>query len=176
MRGRGHLIGLAAAALMAIGLTGCFKSDAPFITPAQAVYPFKTLRIADPEGQKSLIKRDGERYAYAEDPDKPGESQPNTTYLLIYAIEENFYLVQAEDEGKQVYLFAKRDGDKLNFASLCEAADPKVLQQVGIERPKEDEILPAECNVKDLNSLIAIGRSPASWTKSTTTVSILSIE
>jgi hypothetical protein len=176
MRRRGDLIGLAAAALMALGLAGCFKSDAPFIAPSQAAYPFTTLRVADPEGQKSVIKREGDRYLYAEDPDKPDETQPNTTSLLLYAIEENFYLVQADDEGKSVYLFAKRDGDKLTFASLCEAADPKVLQQLGIERPKEDEILPADCKPKDLNSLIAIGRSPASWTKSTTTVTILSIE
>jgi hypothetical protein len=175
MRRWGDLLGLAAAALITLGIGGCYKSDAPFIAPSQAVYPFTTLRFADQDGQKSIIRREGDHYLYAEEPDKP-EVQPNTTSLLLYAIEDNFYLVQADDEGAQLYMFAKRDGDKITFASLCEAADPAVLKQLGIERPKEDEILPAECKVEDLTALIAIGRSPASWTKSTTTVTILSME
>ncbi len=175
MRAPAGLPGFLTAPLAAFLLTGCFQSDAPLIQPSQAVYPFKTISFQDQDGQKAALKREGDVYLYSEDA-APTATPHKPTPVLLYDLGEHSYLAQAEENGKAEYIFAKRDGDKVTFASLCKDVDPATLKALGIEKVGDEQNIFAECTVKDLNALVDLGKMPATWTKPTSTVQILSIE
>ena len=101
---------LLAALLVALfALTGCFKSDVPFISEAEADFPFKsiTYEYEGEDDQVTLVKVGG---AYAA-PDEQGDAT-----LLMKSLEDGLILVQAEinDSSKKFYLYSiiKPSADK----------------------------------------------------------------
>ncbi len=81
--------------LLVIGLAGCFTSNKPLITPADAVFPFATFTYGE-EGSEStttFVRRDD---AYALDPAPDGRM----IELLFRKLPSGHYLAQMKGDQK----------------------------------------------------------------------------
>ena len=158
-----------------LGLAGCFKSDAPLIAKADAVFPFQTLTVTTPDGQTGILKRVGDVYVYSE-PDTQPETEKHQS-VLLHKVGDNLYVAQnADEDGEATYILAKRDGDTLLARSDCRGLGADTLAQAGMEPPEHGSGILYECRAADLNSLAALANSPAIWADHTTALQIVSIE
>ena len=159
-----------------LGLAGCFKSAAPLVGEAEAVFPFQTLTIKTPEGETGILKRQDNAYVYSE-PDASSPDKEKQQVVRLYQVEEDLYIAQElEEGGEATYILAKKNGDTIVTRSDCQGLDAATLKNAGIIPPKPDAGLFYECVTNNLNSLIALAKSPAVWADHTTTLQIVSIE
>ena len=87
--------------VLALAVSGCFKSDVPFISADEADFPFKrlTYEIVGEEDRVTLV-RVGDAYAA---PEEQGEST-----LLMKALGDDYFLLQAQiaDSERPFFLYA----------------------------------------------------------------------
>jgi hypothetical protein len=124
-----RLIQSAALAFACLGLSGCFTSVEPLITPEDADYPFESLTYvqADSDDKITLLRvSDGYR---------PASEQDADDRVLLKAMGEGRYVVQvlSADSGKARYLygFAQVAADRSSFlltAAVAEKADRAAVQ------------------------------------------------
>jgi hypothetical protein len=154
-----------------LGLTGCFKSKEPLLDAAQAKYPFKSATFKSDDGEIEILMREGDVYRLIED------GKPRPEDLLFFEIEGNVYLVQETGEvGVTTYLYVRKEGDKAVVMSNCDDIKPEKLTSLNFELKNESNVLFFECYAKDLNSLIALGKSPELWAGKSKTLEIVSME
>jgi hypothetical protein len=156
--------------VLVLGLTGCFRSEAPLMDAANAEFPFVSMTLKNEDGQLSQVKRDGDVYRFIEDGKQDGAG------LQIKQLGPDLYLVQLSAPTRNTeYLFARKQEGDLIIRSDCKGLDPDVLRTKGIEIVESGAAI-YECNFKTLQSLVDIGTSPDIWANSTTTLKIVSIE
>lgn len=155
---------------LVLGLTGCFKSEAPLIDKASAKFPFQTISLTI-DGDTEVLTRDGDVYRRTEN-DKPSEAT-----LLIHEIAENLFIVQeSQPDSEATYLFAKKQGDTVVVRADCQGIGAETLERLNIVTPKADKPLFFDCKIKDLDALIGLGQSPDLWSGETKTLQIVSME
>jgi hypothetical protein len=159
---------------LAVGvLAGCFRSDKPLIDTGQAAFPFEELTVKTEDGETAILRKSAEGYVFT-DPDKP--DKPGGPPILLHKVAEHSYVAQeAGEDGRSLYLFARRDGDKITVRAICRALDEAMLTRLGIERENGGGEL-ADCIAKDLNSLTELAKMPELWTNETKTLEIVSIK
>jgi hypothetical protein len=154
-------------------LAGCFRSDKPLIEVAQAAFPFEELTVKTEDGEIAILRKEASGYAYI-DPEKP--AKPGEKPILLHQVADDLYVIQeAAENSHAIYLFARRERDKITVSSLCRAIDEAVLTRLGIERESGGGEL-ADCVVKDLKSLTELAKTPDLWANETKTLEIVSIK
>jgi hypothetical protein len=138
--------------LLVIGLAGCFTSNKPLITPADAVFPFATFTYGE-EGSEStttFVRRDD---AYALDPAPDGRM----IELLFRKLPSGHYLAQMKGDQKPnpIYLYALL---KVDFATGTAAAY-KVVGGKDDVRPGLRSCPEKTICVDDLAAYVAAGEA-----------------
>lgn len=113
---------------LTIGLSGCFKSDKPFITAKNADYPFTSIIYYEEGSEKSTtaLKRVGDKYVDAKGSEK--------AFARFKKIEKNLYVVQVTDTNKSgtfhLYGLIKLAADKKSFVMFSGVAEPRDIATV----------------------------------------------
>jgi hypothetical protein len=161
-----HKVIHALAAIATVGLSGCFVSDKPFITPANADYPFgEVTHFLNFDGPNSnsvvtsesdLILKDA--YYYVSD-----------NYVLLFkALDAGFYVMQLSrppESSGSFYSLMRIDGKiRYNYNNQCSEHTAEMFAATGaIERVVlfgRDRVSPRSrdrhCYVRDLVGLADI--------------------
>ena len=157
------------------GLVGCFRSDKPLIGKAEAAFPFEELTVKTEGNEIAILRKAGDAYAYV-DPEKAADKQSNEKSILLHQMTDGLYILQESGQnGRSIYLFARRDGNKIVVSSICRAIDETALTKLGIERDRDGGDL-ADCVAKDFKSLTELAQMPVLWANETKTLEIVSIK
>ncbi len=105
--------------VLAVVLSGCFRSETALISAEEADFPFSTITYTDPGGQEITLNRVGDLYI---DPDEGEESA-----VRIKALDENTYVGQiavSEDSGQAfLYGLIRLTDDRKGFYFAHSVAD-----------------------------------------------------
>jgi hypothetical protein len=160
------------ALALVLALAGCFRSEKPLIDEAQAAFPFEELTLKTEDGETAILRKAGNVYAYI-DPDRP--DRPADKSILLHKVAEQLYVVQeAGENGRSLYLFARRTGERVMVTTICRGVDDAVLAKVGLERESGGDF--ADCVAKELRSLTELAKAPELWANETKTLEIVSIK
>lgn len=146
---------------VSVGLSGCFISDKPLISPADATFPYQTIVYADPDGgEPQTLTRSDAGYLLKSD------NSDEVATLLFKDVGDGLYVAQLsfveDDEPRVLYSVLKVDLAAKKGLSYLAIAPDDWVDAPGLTKCRDNTVCIASLDdyVAHARAAIAKGLKP----------------